>query len=1206
MMRKIVLLFAMVAGIVAIGQEGYYGGYSPSATTKPTAAKIAGGGSATVNLTSGSVQQYVPIYNIEQNGVSWGTGLQYSYSGLRVMEEPSAIGLGWDLVATGMVSREVRGLPDDHPKGYHGSENIRSTILDPYYYFDPNATNASTNGKKVIKEHHAYLLAQGMMDGEPDVFHVSAGGINFSFKLDENLQPVLLSHHNVKVSFSWNQITVTDSEGVRYVFGAKEIFTPVPEDDIVQTFGHGGTALLPIEPNYPYTRSWYLSSIQPPNTTQLISFTYQNHLFKTKAFLPKIYSYKGLQAQFLEGLLTKVVFTPGNPLQLPQQQQPAELQEGQDPNVYTHTRLDVDVTVPVLKKITFADGSLHFNTATVSSGAHHKYSSVDLKDFHGKLINSYDFFTEGNRDLLKEIQTNNEFAFGFDYYYEDIPSDIPVFEYNDKVVNSTMDVWGYYNGSQLSADQLKAEGSALPVLKHTVAGALQTIRYKTGGQTKIQYELNRIPQIHDAVKGYGTWNFDSSFTVSSNNANSIGTSRKQVRSRTFTTPTQIEIEHTASIKKYGSRVQLKIFKEGYGGEYIPYTDCNNNNGIAQLYINEVGERDDLTEGLVQYHSYGKCLFTIQPGTYTFYVETEANTEAQIIVNYGNDPDYRKEYYEHWYGGIRVASIRNCPVDTDQCTEKRYQYTNDQWVSSAKVYTSLKLEPRKYWYQNSGQDHIGTPPVWSKNSKYIPFYVKGRGLPIYYSQVSESVVSTDPMSNAKNGKTVYTYEDPYFFNEPYDFNTREYYDRAPKGVNEGGLRISTVKTYKKDTSQFIPKDQLISEQLYEYEAVTPPTDYFGNATSNAYPYGIKVIAKTQIKRDMHYDKLIPIIMQQNNMNVLPLGLQNFKEYYENRTQAEFEEYARRMINYTGFPVNSFGWNDLFRMAKGVGSVESDQTEIANETNEMYTIISYKDTNVQYQRKRVVSKTYSDMDPDQFQEGIQEFEYDSKQQVIEQRSTTSKGATKKAKYYYPYHSTVNNNTLVSNNRIASPVKTETFHNNKKQSTALVNFDSWNPGGYLPKTIQSAKENAALKDQTVFHKYDPYGNPLETSAKEGIHTIYVWGYNHTTPIAVITNATYTGMPSTVQNLINAAIVASDNDVSIASENQLRTALQNLRNHSYFSKSQMVTYTYDPLIGMTSTTDVRNRTAYYEYDALHRLKQVKDQDGNILSANEYNYKNN
>ncbi|MGY3793449.1 hypothetical protein [uncultured Aquimarina sp.] len=1182
-MKKILLMCMITVSMVSIAQDNYYGGYTPSATTTPTAAKISGGGSATVSLTSGSAQQYVPIYTIEQNGVSWSTGLQYRYSGLRVMEEPSAIGLGWDLAATGMISREVRGLPDDHPKGYYGSENLRATILDPFYYFNPNGNNTATNGKQVIKEHHAYLLAQGMMDGEPDVFHVNAGSINFSFKLGENLEPVLLSHHNVKVTFNWNQIEVIDSEGVLYIFAAKEIFTPVPEDDIVHTLGIGGTALLPIEPNYPYTRSWYLTSIQPPNTTQQINFTYQNHLFKTKAFLPKIYSYKGLQAQFLEGLLVKPVLTPFG-----QQAPPSELQEGQDPNVYTHTRLDVDVTVPVLQKITFADGTLHFNEASVPNGAHHKYTSIDLEDFNGNLINTYEFFTQGNRDLLKEIRTNNEFTFGFDYYYENISSTIPAFEYNNKEVGSTMDAWGYYNGSQTPTDQLKEEASVNPILSHTVAGALQKIRYKTGGETTIQYELNRIPQ------EYANNNtINGSFTVSSRNTNTIGTSRKEVRSGTFTSATQIEIEHKASITKYGSRVQLRIFKQGYTGAYVPYTDCSNTAGVAQLYINEVGERSELADGLVQYDSYGKCTLTVQPGTYTFYVETEANTEAEINVKISTPQNYVNTSQDQIYGGIRVASIRSCPIDTGQCTEKRYEYINDQKVSSAKIYTALKLEPQKYWYGTSHQ-------------YYIPFYVERRGLPIYYSQVNESVVSSDPMSSAKNGKTVYRYEDPYFFNEPYDFRTRAYYDRAPKGINEGGLRISTIKTYKTDVSAVIPKEQLISEQAYEYEAVTPATDFFGNATATDYPYGIKVIAKTQIKRDMHYDKLIPIIMQQNNMNVLPLGLQNFREYYENRTQAEFEDYARQMIGYTGFPVNSVGWKTLFRMAKGVGMVEADLAEPVGDRQEMYTVISYKDTNVQYQRKRVVSKTYSDLAPDQYQESVQEFTYDNNQQVIEQRSTTSKGDTQKATYFYPYHSAVNNSTLVSDNRIASPIKTETFFNNKKQSTALVNFDSWNTGGYLPKTIQSAKENAALLDQTIFHKYDVYGNPLETSAREGIHTIYVWGYNHTTPIAVITNASYTGMPSAVQNLINAAITASDNDTNASTENQLRTALQNLRNHSYFAASQMVTYTYDPLIGMTSTTDVRNRTAYYEYDSLHRLKQVKDQDGNILSANEYNYKNN
>jgi hypothetical protein len=59
------------------------------------------------------------------------------------------------------------------------------------------------------------------------------------------------------------------------------------------------------------------------------------------------------------------------------------------------------------------------------------------------------------------------------------------------------------------------------------------------------------------------------------------------------------------------------------------------------------------------------------------------------------------------------------------------------------------------------------------------------------------------------------------------------------------------------------------------------------------------------------------------------------------------------------------------------------------------------------------------------------------------------------------------------------------------------------------------------------------------------------------------------------------------------------------YPSDAQMTTYTYEPLIGMTSQCDVNNKVSYYEYDGLGRLKLIKDQDGNILKTFDYNYKN-
>jgi len=224
------------------------------------------------------------------------------------------------------------------------------------------------------------------------------------------------------------------------------------------------------------------------------------------------------------------------------------------------------------------------------------------------------------------------------------------------------------------------------------------------------------------------------------------------------------------------------------------------------------------------------------------------------------------------------------------------------------------------------------------------------------------------------------------------------------------------------------------------------------------------------------------------------------------------------------------------------------------------------------------------------------YDSHNQTSSytmRNSDDSHKVTYKRPYDYP---TAPYSSMVEKNMISPVIEETTTVNNVKTKhvkvdyTAAFNIPS---GSSLPASVTTSFLNGTLPASLTFNKYDSKGHLLQATDQGGIPICYIWGYGGDHVVAEIKNATLSQITAK-PGLSNIGRTPLTSGLDANQDNKLRE----------IPNASVVTYSYNPLVGVSEVKDASGRKTRYAYDAFGRLQSITDDKGRKIKEFEYNVK--
>lgn len=481
------------------------------------------GASAQVDLPTGRALFNIPIFSYSDGKrLNFDISLNYTAGGgVRVNDLPTSVGLGWELAAGGVISRQTVGEPDDqfggtydgikYGDGFMVYNDWKLQPIGPRAGYIPLVLNTGGDGYYQPDD-------RTLRDLQQDIFVFRFGGRTGRFVIQENGTIVSLDNSKLKIEkaefevdgSNWYitsiyKFIITDETGVQYIFSQSDRCNLISNKK--GTYGYSGSSRI-YYTNYQVNshgvrNNWYLSQIKDPYNKNVINLWYEDY-----------------DVEYIAGYEAVKTTSVG---------------DGKTNQALQSIPVRFSGTRPRLKEIWFPDGK-----ATVSF----VYDNTDLKDLPGE---------KALKQILikRDTVTLSGYNFDYNYFFKDstraynyafTAADLPFarfslksiqklgrfnsleapynFSYVNKIVYKSgtqmvtvgmpgraiagRDHWGYYNHTSINqnyATHDDAYNSAAVLVSQNsrnvatggfaALGMLSEVKYPTGGKLQFEYEDNR-------------------------------------------------------------------------------------------------------------------------------------------------------------------------------------------------------------------------------------------------------------------------------------------------------------------------------------------------------------------------------------------------------------------------------------------------------------------------------------------------------------------------------------------------------------------------------------------------------------------------------------------------------------------------------------------------------------------------------------------